>query len=139
MKTTHKVNLKFVWNFRGFFFEITVALNFKYHFIMAMTQLCPRLLKNHTAFAMSGQDWIDINEFSKNVGLSFLFDVNVLIRDVENKWSSSNARKLLKFSSKQGFDDITWELGNEPNSLKVVKSQRVFFNLVSSRKKNKKN
>ena len=105
---------------------------------MAMTQLCPRLLKNHTAFAMSGQDWIDINEFSKNVGLSFLFDVNVLIRDVENKWSSSNARKLLKFSSKQGFDDITWELGNEPNSLKVVKSQRVFFNLVSSRKKNKK-
>ena len=106
---------------------------------MAMTQLCPRLLKNHTAFAMSGQDWIDINEFSKNVGLSFLFDVNVLIRDVENKWSSSNARKLLKFSSKQGFDDITWELGNEPNSLKVVKSQIVFFNLVSSRKKMKKN
>ena len=105
---------------------------------MAMTQLCPRLLKNHTAFAMSGQDWIDINEFSKNVGLSFLFDVNVLIRDVENKWSSSNARKLLKFSSKQGFDDITWELGNEPNSLKVVKSQIVFFNLVSSRKKMKK-
>ena len=88
---------------------------------------------------MSGQDWIDINEFSKNVGLSFLFDVNVLIRDVENKWSSSNARKLLKFSSKQGFDDITWELGNEPNSLKVVKSQRVLFNLVSSRKKMKKN
>ena len=83
---------------------------------------------------MSGQDWIDINEFSKNVGWSFLFDVNVLIRDEENKWSSSNARKLLKFSSKQGFDDITWELGNEPNSLKVVKSQRVFFNLVSARK-----
>ena len=80
------------------FFEITVALNFKYHFIMVMTQLCPRLLKNHTAFAMSGQDWIDINEFSKNVGWSFLFDVNVLIRDEENKWSSSNARKLLKVS-----------------------------------------
>ena len=65
--------------------------------------------------------------------------VNVLIRDEENKWSSSNARKLLKFSSKQGFYDITWELGNEPNSLKVVKFHRVFFNLVSSRKKNEKN
>ena len=32
--------------------------------------------------------------------------------------SRSNARKLLKFSSRHGYDDITWELGNEPNSLK---------------------
>jgi len=76
------------------------------------------LYKNHTAFAMSGQDWIDINEFARNVGWSFLFDVNVLIRNNKNKWSGSNARKLLKFSSRLGYDDITWELGNEPNSLK---------------------
>ena len=34
--------------------------------------------------------------------------------------SGSNARKLLKFSSRLGYDDITWELGNEPNSLKVA-------------------
>ena len=42
--------------------------------------------KNRTAFPMSGQDWIDINEFSSKVGWSFLFDVNVLIRNKDNKW-----------------------------------------------------
>lgn len=32
--------------------------------------------------------------------------------------SSSNAKKLLEFSSRQGYNHISWELGNEPNSLK---------------------
>ena len=32
-------------------------------------------------------------------------------------FSPSNARKLLKFSLKHGYTNITWELGNEPNSL----------------------
>ena len=44
------------------------------------------LYKNRTAFPMSAQDWIDINEFSKTVGWSFLFDVNVLIRNGKNRW-----------------------------------------------------
>ena len=33
-------------------------------------------------------------------------------------YSPRNARKLLKFNSQLGFCDISWELGNEPNSLK---------------------
>ena len=44
------------------------------------------LYKNRTAFPMSGQDWIDINDFVKSVGWSFLFDVNVLIRNSKNRW-----------------------------------------------------
>ena len=44
------------------------------------------LYKNRTAFAMSGKDWIHINEFAQKVGFSFLFDVNVLVRNKNNNW-----------------------------------------------------
>lgn len=45
-----------------------------------------RLYKNRTAFPMTGQDWIDINNFVKKVGWSFLFDVNVLVRNKRKQW-----------------------------------------------------
>jgi hypothetical protein len=32
-------------------------------------------------------------------------------------WSSQNARKLLDFSSRLGYGNLAFELGNEPNSL----------------------
>ncbi len=31
--------------------------------------------------------------------------------------SPKNARKLLRFSTKMGYKNVIWELGNEPNSL----------------------
>ena len=35
-----------------------------------------------------------------------------------NRKSPRNARQLLKFNSQFNFTEISWELGNEPNSLK---------------------
>ena len=35
-----------------------------------------------------------------------------------NQKSPRNARQLLKFNSQFNFTEISWELGNEPNSLK---------------------
>ncbi len=67
-------------------------------------------------FTMSARDWVLVNHFSESVGWHFLFDINVLLRKGLN-WDSSNISPLLEFSSKQGFVNITWELGNEPNSL----------------------
>ena len=67
---------------------------------------------------MTGQDWIQLNEFAKYVNWSMLFDLNVLKRNGRGQWSPKNARKLMKFCVKYGFTNITWELGNEPNSLK---------------------
>ena len=68
---------------------------------------------------MSGRDWILLNEFAQYVNWSILFDVNVLIRNKEkDRWSPSNARKLMKFSVLRGYTNLTWELGNEPNDLK---------------------
>lgn len=64
------------------------------------------------------QDWININEFAQRANWSILFDVNVLKRNKKNKWSRTNAKRLLEFSHKRGYDTISFELGNEPNSLK---------------------
>ena len=71
-------------------------------------------------FTMTGHDWMQINEFAIKSNLKILFDLNVLRRDSRGQWSTSNAKKLLKFSSKLGFNSIAWELGNEPNSFHHV-------------------
>ena len=44
------------------------------------------LYKNLTNILMTGQDWIDINNFCVEVGWSFLFDVNVLKRNRRGHW-----------------------------------------------------
>ena len=67
---------------------------------------------------MSGQDWIQLNQFSQLAHWDLLFDVNVLKRNIHGQWSPRNARQLMAFSVHHGFTNITWELGNEPNSLK---------------------
>ena len=71
-----------------------------------------------TEFYMSGQDWIQLNQFSQLANWDLLFDVNVLKRNVHGQWSPRNARQLMAFSVNHGFTNISWELGNEPNSLK---------------------
>ena len=66
---------------------------------------------------MSGQDWININNFALKTNMSFLFDFNALHRNNRtNSWDPSNAKLLLKFSSSCGYQNVAWELGNEPNS-----------------------
>ena len=86
------------------------------------TKICEDLkdlyYKKRKNFTMTGRDWIDIAGFSRKVGWKFLFDLNVLRRTPEGRWDGDNAREILKFSSGLGYDDVAWELGNEPNSLK---------------------
>ena len=81
--------------------------------------LCGFEKRLKTKFFMSGRDWIQLNEFARYANWSMLFDVNVLKRNkTKDRWSSSNARKLMKFSVLHGYTNLTWELGNEPNDLK---------------------
>jgi len=49
-----------------------------------------------------------------------LFDFNVLLRNSDGSWNSENAKEILTFSQAMGYNDIAWELGNEPNSLLVT-------------------
>ena len=62
---------------------------------------------------MSGQDWIQLNQFSQLANWDLLFDVNVLKRNIHGQWSPRNAHQLMAFSVHHGFTNITWELGNE--------------------------
>ena len=68
---------------------------------------------------MSGKDWRKLNDFVREVGWKMLFDLNVLLRKPSDPrvWSHKNAWHLLDFSSRAGYGDIDFELGNEPNAL----------------------
>lgn len=53
--------------------------------------------------------------FAKCSGLDLIFGLNALLRTPDLRWNSSNAQLLLDYCSSKGYN-ISWELGNEPNS-----------------------
>ena len=69
------------------------------------------LLNPRKNFTFSKEDWIGLNNFTKNVNWTLLFDVNAVLKRSDGCWSSSNFRKLLNFSSSLGYKSIAWELG----------------------------
>ncbi|XP_072026930.1 heparanase-like isoform X2 [Amphiura filiformis] len=68
-------------------------------------------------FTMSVSDWDNINTFAADVGWDMLFDLNMLLRN-HTSWDPTNARALLKYSTKKGYRIAGWELGNEPNHIR---------------------
>ena len=75
--------------------------------------------KKRHQFNMSGKDWRKLNDFVKEAGWKLLFDLNVLLRKSNDPkaWSVKNAWNLLDYSTRVGYGNIDFELGNEPNSL----------------------
>ncbi|GAB1289892.1 Heparanase [Apodemus speciosus] len=53
--------------------------------------------------------------FAKCSRLDLIFSLNALLRTPDLRWNSSNAQLLLSYCSSKGYN-ISWELGNEPNS-----------------------
>ncbi|XDA77704.1 hypothetical protein R6Z07M_007796 [Ovis aries] len=53
--------------------------------------------------------------FANCSGLNLIFGLNALLRTADMHWDSSNAQLLLDYCSSKNYD-ISWELGNEPNS-----------------------
>ncbi|XP_069869257.1 heparanase isoform X1 [Dipodomys merriami] len=53
--------------------------------------------------------------FANCSGLDLIFGLNALLRNADMHWNSSNAKLLLDYCSSKGYN-ISWELGNEPNS-----------------------
>ncbi|XP_021066407.1 heparanase [Mus pahari] len=53
--------------------------------------------------------------FAKCSRLDLIFGLNALLRTPDLRWNSSNAQLLLDYCSSKGYN-ISWELGNEPNS-----------------------
>eukprot|EP00105_Crassostrea_gigas_P019717 XP_011438298.1 PREDICTED: heparanase [Crassostrea gigas] len=78
--------------------------------------------KNLTEFFMTGITWDKIHEFVQEAKLDLIFDLNVLKRTKDQKWNSTNAIELLKYTQKRGYTMAGWELGNEPNSFHHLNS-----------------
>ena len=76
-----------------------------------------KLYKKREKFIMSGEDFENLYNFTSSVGWTLLFDLNVLNRKGRS-WDPSNAKEIMRFASKRAYSQISWELGNEPNSLK---------------------
>lgn len=56
-----------------------------------------------------------LHTFAHCSGLDLIFGLNALLRTADLRWNSSNAQLLLDYCSSMNYN-ISWELGNEPNS-----------------------
>ncbi|KAI7805733.1 putative inactive heparanase-2 [Triplophysa rosa] len=92
-------------------------------------------LKNLAKFRGPGPDYYLKNyedarsldklyNFADCAGLHLIFGLNALHRNPDNSWNSSSALNLLKYSAGKKFN-ISWELGNEPNSYRTLAARSV--------------
>ncbi|MEQ2273076.1 hypothetical protein XENORESO_021341, partial [Xenotaenia resolanae] len=65
-----------------------------------------------------------LHSFSSCSGLDLIFGLNALLRTSDNSWNSSNARSLLQYCQSKQYN-MSWELGNEPNSYEKKAAIRV--------------
>ncbi|XP_052468568.1 inactive heparanase-2-like [Carassius gibelio] len=57
--------------------------------------------------------------FADCAGLHLILGLNALHRNPDNSWNTSSALSLLKYSAGKKYN-ISWELGNEPNSYRTM-------------------
>ena len=70
-------------------------------------------------FSMTTEDWDAINQFTQLAGWDFIFGLNVLLRQPDGNWDSSNAEDLFAYTMSKGYT-VNWELGNGETLLHLV-------------------
>ncbi|EFN87075.1 Heparanase [Harpegnathos saltator] len=70
-------------------------------------------------FTISGMNLIEIYEFVVKSKLRMIFDLNVLLRNLDGSWNDTNAQEIITFAKNHDME-LDWQLGNEPNSFKHV-------------------
>ncbi|XP_063775804.1 heparanase isoform X2 [Pseudophryne corroboree] len=64
------------------------------------------------------KDTIDLlYRFANCSNMHLIFGLNALLRTADDQWNSSNARLLIDYCDSKKYN-LSWELGNEPNSFK---------------------
>ncbi|XP_043912765.1 inactive heparanase-2 [Protopterus annectens] len=62
--------------------------------------------------------------FADCSGLHLIFGLSALHRNPDNSWNGSSILSLLKYSASKKYN-ISWELGNEPNSYRMLMGRAV--------------
>jgi len=62
-------------------------------------------------FTISGADLLAIYDFTVKSELRMIFDLNVLLRNLNGSWNNSNAQEIIAFTKNQGMT-LDWQLGN---------------------------
>lgn len=79
----------------------------------------------------SAKIWDEIHEFVQEAKLDLTFDLNVLKRTKDQKWNSTNAIELLKYTQGQGYTMAGWELGNGKKIIHVI-NKKIIYKTVPS-------
>eukprot|EP00062_Callorhinchus_milii_P022769 gi/632980901/ref/XP_007907294.1/ PREDICTED: inactive heparanase-2 [Callorhinchus milii] len=62
--------------------------------------------------------------FAECSGLHLIFGLNSLLRNADKSWNGSSALSLLKYCAGKKYN-ISWELGNEPNSFRTMTGRTI--------------
>ncbi|KAI6069500.1 Heparanase [Aix galericulata] len=73
--------------------------------------------KKHKNTTITGHTLDILHGFANCSGFHLVFGLNALLRRHGREWDSSNAGQLLGYCARRGYN-LSWELGNEPNSFK---------------------
>uniref|UniRef100_A0A2K6TEY6 Heparanase n=1 Tax=Saimiri boliviensis boliviensis TaxID=39432 RepID=A0A2K6TEY6_SAIBB len=102
--------------------EEKLQLEWPYQEQLLLREHYQKKFKNST-YSRSSVDML--YTFANCSGLDLIFGLNALLRTADLQWNSSNAQLLLDYCSSKRYN-ISWELGNEPNSF--LKKADIFIN-----------
>ncbi|XP_069781955.1 heparanase isoform X2 [Narcine bancroftii] len=84
--------------------------------VKAALMLKNKFKKNLKNITISGGSLDMLYNFANSSGLHLIYSLNALLRK-NNAWDSSNAQMLLQYCASKQYN-MSWELGNEPNSFR---------------------
>ncbi|CAL7938471.1 unnamed protein product [Xylocopa violacea] len=92
--------------------------------IISEKEISPVDNEDISNFTINGRDFGNLYNFATESKLRMIFDLNVLIRNVNNSWDDSNAKNIITFAKNKNMK-LDWQLGNEPNSFHHVFNRTV--------------
>ncbi|KAJ8418131.1 hypothetical protein AAFF_G00138400 [Aldrovandia affinis] len=86
---------------------------------MQLVLLKEQLSNIYSNITITARSLDKLYNFADCAGLHLIFGLNALHRNPDNSWNGSSALSLLKYSAGKKYN-ISWELGNEPNSYRSM-------------------
>ncbi|KAK9964149.1 hypothetical protein ABG768_005347 [Culter alburnus] len=91
---------------------------------MQQVLLKEQLSNIYSEVTLTARSLDKLYNFADCAGLHLIFGLNALHRNPDNSWNASSALSLLKYSAGKKYN-ISWELGNEPNSYRTMAARSV--------------